>query len=111
MQTQTIEAKYESDMARLDAEYRALGQLRAKLPRWTLLALMAPLLGYYVGWAAGVVGLLVGGALTAVHAYLIAVRLGENRRTRELLERELSEQSRGGPDFGRSVWRSLRLSA
>ena len=112
MQTQTLQAKYESDMARLDAEYRQLDALWAKLPRWILLALVAPGLVYFVGWGAAVVGWLVGGGLTGVRAYLVAVRRAENRRTRVSLERELREQSRSVADFGRSVWRSsVRWSA
>jgi heme exporter protein D len=105
MTTQTIQAKYEAEMRRLDAEYAALDVLWSRVPRWALLSLLAPAAWYGSGWGAAVVALLVVSAVTATRAYLVAVRRSENRFTRQSLERELCEQRRHVADFGSSILR------
>ena len=105
MNAPSIQAKYEAEMLRLDAEYASLDVLWSKVRRSTLRVLLAPLVWYGFGWGAAVVELLVTGALVLTRAYLVGVRKSENRSTRELLERELKEQSRGSSGLGHSVWR------
>jgi len=105
MNAPSIQAKYEAEMLRLDAEYASLDVLWSKVRRSTLWVLLAPLVWYGFGWGAAVVELLVTGALVLTRAYLVGVRKSENRSTRELLERELKEQSRGSSGLGHSVWR------
>jgi hypothetical protein len=107
MNAPSIQAKYEAEMLRLDAEYASLDVHWSKVRRSAQWVLLAPLVWYGFGWGAAVVELLLTGALVLTRAYLIGVRKSENRSTREVLERELKEQSSGLFGLGRS---SLRLA-
>jgi hypothetical protein len=105
--SQSLRAKYEADMTRLDAEYAVLDALFRRVPRSAFVVLLAPVLWYGVGWGAAVVLLLLAFALTATRAYLLAVRKSDNRSTRESLERELREQV-GAREPTSSGWRTLQ---
>lgn len=80
---------YEQEIARLDVLYTELEGLWTHVPRYALLALLAPLVWYFASFGWAVVELLVTAALVATQAYLIGVRKNENRWNRELVSRDL----------------------
>jgi hypothetical protein len=104
MNAPSMQARYEAEMLRLDAEYASLDVLWSKVRRSTLWLLLAPLVWYGFGWGAAVVALLLAGALVLTRTYLIGVRRSENRVTRKELERELREQARCVAEQGRSTF-------
>jgi hypothetical protein len=83
--------KYEQEIARLDELYIQLEGLWRYVPRYGLLALLAPPVWYFagVGWA--ITELLVTAALVATQAYLIGVRKNENRWNRALVAQDLDK--------------------
>ena len=84
-------AKYEQEIARLDALYAHLEVLWSRVPRLFVFAVAAPLVWYFVslGWA--IVELLVTFALVGTQAYLIGVRKNENRWNRATLVEDLEK--------------------
>jgi Flp pilus assembly protein TadB len=85
---------YEQELARLDVLYTELEGLWRHVPRYALLALLAPLVWYFASFGWAVVELLVTAALVATQAYLIGVRKNENRWNRELVARDLERLRR-----------------
>jgi hypothetical protein len=85
---------YEAEIARLDVLYTELEGLWHHVPRYALLALLAPLVWYFASFGWAVVELLVTAALVATQAYLIGVRKNENRWNRELVARDLERLRR-----------------
>jgi Flp pilus assembly protein TadB len=85
---------YEQEIARLDHLHTELEGLWDHVPRYALLALLAPLVWYFAGFGWAVVELLVTAALVATQAYLIGVRKNENRWNRELVARDLDRLRR-----------------
>jgi hypothetical protein len=80
---------YEQEIARLDQLHTELEGLWHHVPRYALLALLAPPVWYFASFGWAVVELLVTAALVATQAYLIGVRKNENRWNRELVARDL----------------------
>jgi hypothetical protein len=109
MNAPSMQARYEAEMLRLDAEYALLDVLGSKARRSTVWVLLAPLVWYGFGWGAAVVELLLTGALVLTRTYLIGVRRSDNRVTRRELERELSEQARSVAEQGRSSFVHARV--
>ena len=85
---------YEREIARLDELHAHLEGLWTHVPRYALLALLAPLVWYFASFGWAVVELLVTAALVATQAYLIGVRKNENRWNRELVARDLERLRR-----------------
>jgi fatty acid desaturase len=92
MDNHALEQKYRVEIARLDAEHADYERLWKQVPRFALITLLAPIAGFYWGWAAAVVALLVWAALVGTRAYLIAVRRTENRWNRDKLIEDLQER-------------------
>lgn len=86
--------KYEQEIARLDELYAHLEGLWRIVPRYGLLALLAPVVWYFAGFGWALVELLVTGALVGTQAYLIGVRKNENRWNRNLVARDLENLRR-----------------
>jgi hypothetical protein len=82
--------KYETEVRRLDELYQELDALWSKVPRYGLLALLAPFIWYFKGWGWATVELLVTAALVGTQAYLIGVRKSENRWTRASVAEDLA---------------------
>ena len=91
MSTASLKQKYQAEIERLDEEQRDLARMWTQVPWFALCAVLAPVVGYVWGWGAGVVELLVSGALVGVRAYLIAVRMTENRWTHDKLLDDMAE--------------------
>lgn len=91
--------KYEQEIARLDELYSHLEGLWRYVPRYALLALLAPVVWYFMSFGWAIVELLVTASLVATQAYLIGVRKNENRWNRELVARDLDKLRR---DLARS---------
>jgi hypothetical protein len=91
MSTHSLKQKYEAEIDRLDREHTELERSWNQVPRFALVALLAPLCGLVWGWGAAVVALLVSAALVGTRAYLSAVRRSENRWNRNKLLDDLSE--------------------
>jgi hypothetical protein len=83
--------KYETELSRLDEQFLELQQQWHKAPRFALFALLAPLVGYKLGFGAAMVELMVTAALVGTYSYLIGVRRSENRWTRASVARELAD--------------------
>lgn len=81
--------KYEAELARLDALYAHLELLWTRVPRYFLLAALAPFVWYFVSFGWAFTELLVTAALVGTQAYLIGVRKNENRWNRDLVARDL----------------------
>jgi hypothetical protein len=92
MTSPALSQKYRLEIDRLDEEYRDLERMWRQVPWFLLFALLSPVVGTLWGWGAGVVELMVTGALVGTQAYLVAVRQTENRWNRTKLEHDLSEQ-------------------
>jgi hypothetical protein len=92
MKTQTMKEKYQAEIDRLDAEHAGLAKLWIQVPWFALTALLAPVAGLVWGWGAAVVELLVSGALVGTRAYLVAVRMTENRWIRDKLLADMQAQ-------------------
>jgi hypothetical protein len=90
MDPQARIAKYEAELRRLDVLYRELDELWDRVPRYALLALLAPVVWYFKGWGWALVEVLVTAALVGTQAYLIGVRKSENRWTYESLQEDLA---------------------
>jgi hypothetical protein len=97
MYEDTLERKYRVEIERLDEEYRHLERIWSSVPSFALVAMLAPVVGYFFGWGAAVVELLVSAALLGTRAYLIAVRKTENRWNRDKLVEDLASQRREPP--------------
>jgi hypothetical protein len=96
MEEQSLEGKYQAEIARLDAEHREYEKLWTGVPRFALVALLAPLIWYFFGFGWFVAALLVSAALVGTRAYLIAVRRTENRWNRDKLVEDLRERLGAG---------------
>jgi glucose-6-phosphate-specific signal transduction histidine kinase len=97
MEEQSLEGKYQAEIARLDEEHRQYEKLWTQVPRFALVVLLAPVVGFVWGFGWFVAELLVSAALVGTRAYLIAVRKHENRWNRDRLVDDLRETLRGGP--------------
>jgi hypothetical protein len=86
--------KYEQEIARLDELYSHLEGLWRYVPRYALLALLAPAVWYFASFGWAIVELLVTAALVGTQAYLIGVRKNENRWNRQLVARDLDRLRR-----------------
>jgi hypothetical protein len=92
MTSPTLTEKYQAEIARLDEEHTDLVRMWNQVPWFALFALLSPAVGWVWGWGAGIVELMVTGALVGVRAYLVAVRQTENRWNRTKLVEDLDEQ-------------------
>ncbi|MEY4513324.1 MAG: hypothetical protein RLZZ450_5446 [Pseudomonadota bacterium] len=92
MTSPTLTEKYQAEIARLDAEHDDLARMWTQVPWFVLFAALSPVVWAVWGWGAGVVELMVTGALVGTRAYLIAVRQTENRWNRTKLVNDLDEQ-------------------
>jgi hypothetical protein len=108
MTSPALSQKYRAEIERLDEEYRDLERMWSQVPWFALFALLSPVVGAVWGWGAGVVELMVTGALVGTQAYLVAVRQTENRWNRTKLDHDLSEQQ-AAP--GRDVSATRRLAS
>ena len=92
MTSPALSQKYRAEIERLDEEYRDLERMWSQVPWFALFALLSPVVGAVWGWGAGLVELMITGALVGTQAYLVAVRQTENRWNRSKLDNDLSEQ-------------------
>jgi hypothetical protein len=95
MEEQSLEGKYQAEIARLDEEHRQYEKLWTQVPRFALVLLLAPVVGLVWGFGWFVAEVLVSAALVGTRAYLIAVRKTENRWNRDKLLEDLRERSGG----------------
>lgn len=91
-----LEGKYRAEIERLDAEHREYDKLWGQVPRFALVVLLAPVIGFVWGFGWFVAALLVSAALVGTRAYLIAVRRTENRWNRDKLMEDLREKLGSG---------------
>jgi hypothetical protein len=96
MEERELEGKYRAEIARLDEEHREYEKLWTQVPRFALVLLLAPVVGFVWGFGWFVAELLVSAALVGTRAYLIAVRKTENRWNRDKLVEDLGEKLRAG---------------
>jgi hypothetical protein len=82
--------KYETELRRLDEEFFELERHFSRIPRFWLLTLLAPFVGYKFGFGPAVVELMVTSALVGTSFYLTSVRKSENRWLRQSVAREIT---------------------
>lgn len=83
--------KYEQEIARLDVLYAHLDELWEKVPRFFVVAALAPVVYYFAGLGWAIVELLITGALVGCQAYLISMRKSENRWNRQQVADDLAK--------------------
>jgi hypothetical protein len=77
--------KYEQEIRRLDELDKELDVLLIHAPRYAYVALLAPVVWYFVGGGWAFAELLVTAALVGTQMYLLKVRKSENRWNRDSL--------------------------
>lgn len=81
---------YETEIKRLDELFVHLEGLWKYVPRYAWLAVLSPVVWFFVGFGWAFTELLVTAALVGTQAYLIGMRKNENRWNRELIARDLA---------------------
>lgn len=83
--------KYEQEITRLDVLYAHLDALWEKVPRFFVVAALAPVVYYFAGLGWAIVELLITGCLVGCQAYLISMRKSENRWNRQQVADDLAK--------------------
>lgn len=83
-------AKYQDEIRRLDELDSELDVLIEHAPRYAYVALLAPVVWYFVSWGWAVAELLTTAALVGTQTYLLKVRKSENRWNRDSLEHDVA---------------------